>query len=201
MVSVEGMYMKPRCNIGLNAKRMFWLALSLVGLATSHSTLVMAGADGDYIMTYYFDSPLAKDLNVTISTSGDHHCMYHYAIGTRKTSYMIPKGTIGLYELNSGKNEIKYEVKSSSTGGDVCATDPSYWHVEVKADDSRYSFTSALRGKSGNFFRPNSNKIEFYGSAPANQFICVGRSLCSSKSYSYHYTNSATVHIIYRPTY
>jgi hypothetical protein len=200
MVSVEGMYMKPRCNIGLNAKRMFWLALSLIGLATFHSTLVMAGAGGDYIMTYYFDSPLAKDLKVDISTGGDHHCMYHYAIGSRQKTYTIPKGTIGLFELNK-KQPIHFEVKSSSTGGDVCATDPSYWHVEVKADDSRYSFTSALKAKSGNFFRPNSNEIEFKGDDPANQFICVGRSLCSSKSYSYHYTNSATVHIIYRPTY
>ncbi|MCY4043700.1 MAG: hypothetical protein OXE99_01320 [Cellvibrionales bacterium] len=191
--------MKPRCSLGYMLKRSFWLALSFIGLVAFNSSVVMAGAEGYVIMTYYFDSPLAQDLKVDLSTSGDHQCMYDWEIKDQ-TSFTIPKGTIGLYELNKD-NGIYYECKSSSTAGDTCATDPSYFHVEVKASDSRYSWTAPLKVRSGNFFYPNSNRLSFFGDDPSNQFICVGRSLCSNKKYEYHYTNKATLHVIYRPTY
>ena len=180
-------------------KILFLYVTSLAFFSLLFQQGAIAGSEGKIIMTYYFDSPLDKELEVTINTSLDHGCMYDYEIKGTKT-FKIPSGTIGLHELNAS-NPIYYEAKASSTGGDTCAADPSYFHVEVKANDSRYSFTSPFQVKTGNFFTPNKSKLYFRGDDPANQSICAGRSYCKNTSYSYHYTHTPTLHTIYRPTY
>ncbi len=191
--------MKNSLSVSLN-KSLQGLGVALCCLLSLLlSQLSTAGSEGDIIMTYYFDSPLDKDLHVVISTNGDSQCMYDWTI-SGQTHFTVPKGTIGFHELNKN-NAIYYQCKSSSTGGDTCSTDPSYFHIDVKADDTRYSFTSPMKVKSGNFFFPNSSKLSFYGSDPSNQSICVGSSYCSSTSYEYHYTNQPTLHVIYRPSY
>ncbi|MCY4044864.1 MAG: hypothetical protein OXE99_07275 [Cellvibrionales bacterium] len=168
-------------------------------LITLSYSLLYAGADGHIIMAYFFDSPLNKDLKVTIDTANvDSKCVYDHNIKGNK-EFTIPAQTLGFYALNSD-NPIYFHSKSSSTGGDLCNTDPTYFGVEVTADDSRYSFISNFSTKSGNFFERTSH-ISFRGDAPSNQAICPGKAYCSKDTYHYHYTHTPTVYVIYRPTY
>ncbi len=182
-------------------KNTLFFLLAFLGLTTLAPSAALAFTDGYITFAYYFDSPLSKAMDVQLSTSGDSGCMYdNYFLG--KTHYHIPKGVKGLVLLNvKSGTELYYKSKSSSSGGDLCATSPSFFHVQITSTDSRYSWTSVLRVHSGNWFWPNSAEVSFFNGAPSNQFICIGRAKCKSQSYTYHYTDTPKIYVLFEPSY
>lgn len=141
---------------------------------------VFAGANGYVVVTYYFDSPVDKDITVTINTGLDYKCMYDHDI-QGKTEFTIPAGTVGLFPLNSD-NPIYYVSKASSVRGDLCVTGSSYFGLSVEASDTRYSWSSSLGIVSGNFFARRSH-IFFHGDDSSSQSICPGKAYCDEKTY------------------
>ncbi len=193
--------MNFRYPTGFRMKYTLFVLLTFFGLTALAPSAVLASTNGYIIFAYYFDSPLNKAMDVVLTTNGDTGCMYdNYFLG--KTHYHIPKEVKGLVLLNVKKpDQLYYKSKSSSSSGDLCATSPSYFHVQITSTDSRYSWTTVLQIHSGNWFKPNSAKVSFFNGDPPTQFICVGQAKCNSKYYQYHWSDAPTIYVLFRPSY
>ncbi len=157
-----------------------------------------AGSNGYVVVTYYFDSPVDKDITVTINTGLDYKCMHEHEI-KGKTKFTIPAGTVGLFPLNLD-NPIYFVSRASIFCGDSCITGSSYFGLSVEASDTRYSWSSSLGIVSGNFYAQTSH-LFFHGDDSTNQSICPGKAYCDENIYYYNYTDTPTVYLIYRPSH
>jgi len=152
------------------------------------SSLAFAGAGANiYACIYMATTPQPSMVaNVTAGGSGTH-CMNSVGKST----------TIKVSSAGLNCSSVGYvEEKASSTKGDTCATDRSYWPLSYTIN-GRYSGHTQAQIWAG--FGSPTGKIELQQSSQKTS-VCNTQSLCTTTSTSWNFqTKVEPLYIIFQP--
>ncbi len=144
-----------------------------------------AGAEAEVHACVYF-SNFDKNLRVTFTPKA-RHCMYKQ--GRAKTLHVNSEG---VHCTSLGH----VEGKSSSSGGDLCATADSVWDLSYTISDTPYSGST-----SSNWWHPIlSHQHVKLIDADKSTNICSSDSLCNAKEQDWGSSEVGEVYIIFRPS-
>jgi len=167
--------------------KLFRVIQSVIVLSLLVPTIAFAGAGANVNACIYLPVKPVQPLSVTFSPGGPGtHCMDK----TGKT------GTVSVTNAGVTCASVGYvESKGSSTGGDTCATDTSYWQLGYAAKGT--SMTGSLNSSwSLPLFGDNHAKIE---SASKGTVVCNTQNLCTTQSVQWDSGTSGPIYFIFSP--
>jgi hypothetical protein len=167
---------------------MYYLKIhSVVALAcmTQLPDPASAGAEATVHACVYF-ADIEQPLEVTF-TPKRVHCMYKQG-----TSAKLTVSSVGVHCKSLGH----VEGKSSSTGGDVCATADSVWDLSYTIKGTAYSGSTST-----NWWHPilSHQHVKLLNPV-AGTVLCASASLCNSMQQSWDNSDIGDVYIIFKPS-
>jgi hypothetical protein len=170
-------------------KKFQWtvLVVILLGFLFLFSPPAYAGAGANVNACIYLPTKPVNQLQFNISAGGSGtHCMNHDGND--------PQITVNSPGLTCGS--VGYvEGKSSSTGGDTCATDTSYWVLGYSASGTPYSGSTNSTWSHPIF---GDNHIELVDYTKGTS-VCTTSNLCSATKQQWDSGTQGPLYIIFQP--
>lgn len=164
----------------------------LAGVLLASGPLAFAGAGANVSVCLNLAEQPRQSYIVTVTpgNSGNSQCMYDYGNAT----------TINVTQAGLNCGSVGYiEAKSSSSKGDLCATEASYWQIAYSTPSG-----GGGGGASGSAtVNVTTSNTGSNGASLANQQtstnMCASQGTCSGTSVSWPHGNVGSLYVIFVP--
>ena len=158
-----------------------------------YASTAFAGAGATIYGCLYVDTKPYSPVKITMKVGTNNHCVSKNANHAGK-SYNLSIKSAGVSCVKIGY----IEQKASSSGGDVCATDKSHWHLSYNADSDSFSWSGAadLRLNHPLF---GSNHAEFNSKTSGTQ-LCNSASKCGTDKQQWDSGSVGNLYIVFDPS-
>lgn len=162
-------------------------SVTLLVLALTFSPgLLYAGAEATVNACVYF--PVKPDSPMTVTfTPKKVHCMYK---GGSRKELIVKKEGVSCADIGT------VEGKSSSSGGDLCATADSIWDLSYTISDSAYSGTTSSKWSHPILSHQHITLVNY----SKGTVVCPSDSLCVTTKQDWGSTKVGKVYIIFKPS-
>lgn len=147
-----------------------------------------AGAGANVNACVYFATKPAAALTVSVTVAGSGtHCMNNTGNNASftVTSAGLTCGSVGYVES-----------KSSSSKGDLCATDSSNWPLSYAIANTAFSGATQTGWNAGS----QNNSMNLNNQSAGTQ-VCGSQALCTSSSWTWNAGTQGPLFIIFQPGY
>ncbi len=166
--------------------------IKVLALGAVLPTFALAGVQSKLYFCVYSPVTVTKTVEYTLTTSGQS-CLYEPA-SNKTLKLKLEEGKHrGIY---CAKQAVQVSSKSSSSGGDLCATSDSLLNVAVSSDDG--ASASGVTNWYAPAFQDNSVKLQHN---PRSLSICATMGICGiNNEVDLGYDGVKSVYLVYNPS-
>ncbi|KAF3161588.1 hypothetical protein TWF225_002715 [Orbilia oligospora] len=165
------------------------LRLRLFFLGTGHLDVTLAGAGAQVHACVHLSNSVKDPFIVNFDPNGANQCMNE--VGNYKS---VTVSSSGITCANIGYVEAKF----SSSGGDLCATDPSYWNIGYSTEKLKIPKSGNIKSRWRKQWASPVNEITVKEGPPGNM-VCGSEPLCYSQMFTWDEGTAPNVYFIFQP--
>ncbi|KAF3172784.1 hypothetical protein TWF788_009373 [Orbilia oligospora] len=156
----------------------------------SHLGVTLAGAGAQVHACVHLSNSVKDPFTVNFDpNNGANQCMNQ--VGNYQSVTVSSSGITCAY--------IGYvEAKFSSSGGDLCATDPSYWNIGYSTEKLRIPKSGNIKSRWRKQWASPVNEIAIKQGPPGNM-VCGSQPLCYSQMFTWDEGTVPNVYFVFQP--